>query len=226
MPVKVAIVDSGLGAGLDAAVSDRVAIRLADDGRVQCLPADANDALGHGSAVATLVLAGAPHCALLSVQVFDTARAASVLAIAAAIDWAVGEGARVINLSLGLRDDRRVLRDSCCAAMAQGVLLVASHPARGGVAFPAAYSGTLAVHGDSRCGDGDCSSVLDDVLFGASPRPPAGFAGGGASFATARVSGLAAAFFDANPAASAADFRSFLFATARFHGRERRSAAA
>jgi subtilisin family serine protease len=226
MPVKVAIVDSGLGAALNAAVSDRVAIRLADDGRVQCLPADANDALGHGSAVAALVLAGAPHCALLSAQVFDAARAASVLAIAAAIDWAVGEGARVINLSLGLRDDRRVLRDSCHAAISQGVLLVASHPARGGVAFPAAYSGTLAVHGDSRCGEGDCSSILDDVLFGASPRPPAGFAGGGASYATARVSGLAAAFFDAYPAASAAEFRNRLFTTARFHGRERRSATA
>jgi subtilisin family serine protease len=226
MPVKVAIIDSGIGDGLNAVVSDRVAIRLADDGRVQCLPADGNDALGHGSAVAALVLAGAPHCALLSAQVFDAARAASVLAIAAAIDWAVGEGARVINLSLGLRDDRRVLRDSCHAAISQGVLLVASHPARGGVAFPAAYSGTLSVHGDSRCGEGDCSSILDDVLFGASPRPPAGFSGGGASYATARVSGLAAAFFDAYPAASAVEFRNRLFTTARFHGRERRSAAA
>jgi hypothetical protein len=224
MPVKVAIVDSGIGAELDAAVGARVALRLAEDGQVQCLPGDGSDALGHGTAVASLVLAGAPRCSLLSAQVFYAAKPTAVRVIAAAIEWCVVAGARVINLSLGLREDRRDLRESCLAAIAQGVLLVASHPARGAGAYPAIYPGVLAVHGDCRCGEDDCSNITRDTLYGASPLPPRGFSGGGASYAAARMSGLAGAFFEAYPAATTADFRNHLFTTARFHGRERRHA--
>jgi hypothetical protein len=36
MPVKVAIVDSGVGAAFDAAVISRVALAAGDDGRVRC----------------------------------------------------------------------------------------------------------------------------------------------------------------------------------------------
>lgn len=226
MPVKVAIVDSGIGSRLDAAVGARVALCLAGDGTVRCAASGATDSLGHGSAVASLVLARAPGAVLLSAQVFYAAQPSAARVIAAAVDWCVAGGARVINLSLGLRDDRRALRDSCEAATARGVLLVASHPARGGVAYPAAYPGVLAVNGDIRCGEGEHSCIEQARLLGASPLPPQGFPGGGASYATARIAGRAGAFFDAHPTATAADFRSDLLATARFHGRERRLAAA
>lgn len=224
MSVKVAIIDSGIGFGLDAEVRARVAMCLADDGQVQCSAGDRTDSIGHGTAVASLILARASRCSLLSAQVFYAARPTAARVIAAAIDWCVAEGARVVNLSLGLRDDRRVLRESCLAAISRGVLLVASHPARGAMTYPAVYPGVLAVTGDIRCGDEDCSSITQNFLFGASPLPPDGFLGGGASYAAARVAGLAAAFFDAYPAATAADFRNHLRAVARFHGREHRQA--
>lgn len=224
MSVKVAIIDSGIGPGLDAEVGARVAMCLADDGQVQCSAGDRTDSIGHGTAVASLILARASRCSLLSAQVFYAARPTAARVIAAAIEWCVAEGARVVNLSLGLRDDRRVLRDSCLAAISRDVLLVASHPARGATTYPAAYPGVLAVTGDIRCGDEDCSSIAHDRLFGASPLPPDGFPGGGASYAAARMAGLAAVFFDAYPAATAADFRNHLQAIARFHGREQRQA--
>lgn len=224
MSVKVAIIDSGIGPGLDADVGARVAMCLADDGQVQCAAGDRTDSIGHGTAVASLILARASRCSLLSAQVFYAARPTAARVIAAAIEWCVAEGARVVNLSLGLRDDRRVLRDSCLAAISRDVLLVASHPARGATTYPAAYPGVLAVTGDIRCGEGDCSSIAQNRLFGASPLPPDGFPGGGASYAAARMAGLAAVFFDAYPAATAADFRNHLQAVARFHGRERRQA--
>jgi len=153
MLVKVAIIDSGIGPGLDADLGAQVTMRLAEDGQVRCSAGDRTDSLGHGTAVASLVLARAPRCSLLSAQVFYATRPTTAQVIAAAIEWCIAEGARVVNLSLGLREDRRVLRESCLAAIARGVLLVASHPARGGATYPAAYPGMLAVSGDIRCGE-------------------------------------------------------------------------
>lgn len=226
MSVKVAIIDSGIGPGLDKDVGARVALSLAEDGQVQCSAGDRSDSIGHGTAVASLILAHASRCSLLSAQVFYAARPTAARVIAAAIEWCVAEGARVINLSLGLKDDRLALRESCLAAISRGVLLVASHPARGATTYPAAYPGVLAVTGDIRCGEGDCSSITQNLLFGASPMPPDGFSGGGASYAAARMAGLAAAFFGEYPAATAADFKNHLQAIARFHGREHRQAVA
>ncbi len=222
MRVKVAIVDSGIDATLDALVATRVALHLDEQGRVQCTAGDATDVLGHGTAVASLVLARASHCSLLSAQVFHAARPVAARVIAAAIEWCVAEGARVINLSLGLRDDRTELRDSCLAAISGGVLLVASHPARGAPTYPARYPGVLAVSGDIRCGERDCSSIAAAHLFGACGLPPPGFSGAGASYAAARMAGMAGAFFEACPAASASDFKHEVLASARFHGREQR----
>lgn len=224
MLVKVAIVDTGIGAGLDRDVSARIAMCLSDDGQVQCSAGDGADPVGHGTAVAQLVLAQAGRCSLLSAQVFNTARPTAARVIAAAIDWCVAEGARVINLSLGLREDRSELRESCLSAIARGVLLVASHPARGATTYPAVYPGVLAVTGDIRCGVNECSSISPDRLFGASPLPPAGFSGGGASYAAARMAGQAASYFERNPVATPLDFRTHLQAISRFHGREHKQA--
>lgn len=224
MPVRIGIVDSGLDRELQAAADAQVRIASSADSPFGLAMAPEADTLGHGSAIARLVLARAPAARLLSAQVFAAGRPTSAFAIAAAIDWCVDRGARILNLSLGLLDDRAVLRESCLAAHARGVLLVASRAARGGVTYPAAYPEVLAATGDARCGEDDYSCLTPEDFFGASPRPPDGAPGGGASYAAARISGLAAAFFDKHPAAQAADFFDHLRAIARFHGRERRHA--
>lgn len=224
MPVRIGIVDSGLDLGLQAAADAQVRIASSAGGPCGLAMPPEPDTLGHGSAIARLVLARAPAVRLLSAQVFAAGQPTTAFAIAAAIDWCVDRGARIVNLSLGLLDDRAVLRESCRAASARGVLLVASRAARGAVTYPAAYPAVLAVSGDARCDEDDCSCMAPEDFFGASPRPFGDTPGGGASFAAARVSGLAAAFLDRHPAAEAADFFHHLRAIARFHGRERRQA--
>jgi len=235
MPVNVGIVDSGLTPELAARLAGlpggprapSVAFAVTADGAPQ-LAAPQADPLGHGSQVAELILASAPTARLLCAQVFAARRPVSVEVVAAGLRWCVDHGARVVNLSLGLREDRPVLRAACGEAMDAGVLLVASAPARGGAVYPAAYPGVLAVSGDARCAPGVWSLIDGLGLIGTSPLGPAAPGGtpgaggaGGASFAAARLSGLAAAYFSEFPQATAADFGAALHAGAAFSGRER-----
>lgn len=192
------------------------------------------DRLGHGTDVARLILAAAPEAELLSAQVFADGRPVSAAAVAAAIDWAVAQGADLINLSLGLREDHWALRHACASASAAGVLLVASTPARGSAVYPAAYPGVVAVTGDARCAEGEWSLLempaascagVPRAQLGACPdcRP----ARGGASYAAARISGLAARWRQRQPVAPgdsvlAVRLIEHLAAGAAYRGRERR----
>jgi hypothetical protein len=55
--------------------------------------------------------------------VFDERGVTSALQVAAGIEWLVMRGVRLINLSLGLREDRPALREACAAAQDAGVSL-------------------------------------------------------------------------------------------------------
>lgn len=176
--------------------------------------------LDHGRALAAAIRDAAPEAALLDGRIFGDSLATRVSAVAAAIRWAVGEGAKIINLSLGLRDDREDLRNAVAEAVAAGVLVVAAAPARGGPVYPAGYPGVIRATGDARCGVDDLSWINDAAAdFGASPAPlPAFPRVAGASMAAARVAGALAALAsdNADPVAALRD-------RCRFTGRERRS---
>lgn len=226
MMVRVGIIDSG-PAG-DAPAEERVAARaFLPDGTV--IPARP-DRLGHGSAVAAVLRRACPAAALLHAQVFDDRPVTSALRVAAALRWLADlpEGQRpdLICLSLGLAADRAPLRAACDTVLAQGVLLVAAHPAQGSPCYPAAYPGVLAASGDARCG-WDQVSRLAPLRFGAwCNSPERGAPGmGGASIGCARLAGHLAGLMvsgiaipDADTAAAA------LSARLAFDGPERRLA--
>src|SRR5581483_9541851 len=139
----------------------------------------------------------------------------------------VAAGARVVNLSFGLRADRDVLRGACARAVAAGVLLVAATPARGAPVFPASYPGVVRVSGDTRCGAGEVSDLAGDPAdLGAAPGGEGGTGvAGGASFACARVSGMLAAVLAGEPGLGPAAALARLRARAAWRGRERRGVA-
>ncbi|MDD5247432.1 MAG: S8 family serine peptidase [Rhodocyclaceae bacterium] len=222
MPVKVGIVDSGVDAALGAAVGGAVCV-AADAGAA--VGDGVGDGVGHGTAVARIILALAPQARLFSARAFAAGRHGDAASVVRGIHWCLAQQARVVNLSLGLREDRDELRAACAAAADAGAIVVTACPARGAAVYPAAYAQVLAVSGDARCAAGNWSVLEPRRRYGAAPLAADAATPGGASFAAARVSGLAAAFLAARPQARPDDFRNWLDAQAAFHGRERRQAA-
>jgi len=138
-PIPVAVIDSGV----DASHPD-LAGRILDKETFVGGSAK-TDELGHGTFVAGLIGAGvdngvgiaglAPSAQLLVAKVVTKSRAIPVEAEAKAIRWAVDNGARVINMSLGgIRDpldpDRdtysRLEADAVAYAVSNGVVVVAA----------------------------------------------------------------------------------------------------
>nr|WP_235376438.1 S8 family serine peptidase [Pseudomonas nitroreducens] len=186
------------------------------------------DRLGHGTVVASTIRRACPGAVITHAQVFDDRPVTSALRVAAALRWfaSMQEASRVdiVCMSLGLREDRRPLREAVELAARAGILLVASHPARGPSCYPAAYPDVLAGTGDARC-SWDQLSHLGDRLFGAwSNSPELGGCGmAGASLGAARLAGHVAEIFDAEGRGSAInDVMARLKQRALFFGPERR----
>jgi len=154
--------------------------------------------------------------------VFDRRGVASPAAAAAGIRWLVAEGARLINLSFGLTQDRAVLAEACAAAVRAGVLLVAATPAMGPRVFPAAYPGMVRATGDGRCRHDEISALDGDRAdFGANPRLAAHDRASGASVAAARVTAALSRLLAAEPGLDNGEMLRRLAAAAAHRGPQR-----
>ncbi len=217
--IRVGIADSGVDGPARASV-----IARADFGREgqQREPQEApRDRAGHGSALAALI-ANTHAVELLDARIFDAELRASAAQTAAAIDWLVAQGARILNLSFGLHEDREVLREACAQALSRGVLLVASTPARGAAVFPAAYPGVIRATGDARCAPGETSWLgTTQADAGGAVRTPCGKVAG-ASAGCARVSAALASLMHRQPCATREELLAVFRREARYQGPERR----
>ncbi|NLF74479.1 MAG: S8 family serine peptidase, partial [Chloroflexi bacterium] len=151
-PMTVAVIDSGICAehpdlvghvasGWDFVESDEVA----------------QDAFGHGCAVAsvlaashnnTLGIAGvAPHVQIMPLRVLDDRGLGAYSHVAAAIIYAADHGTTIVNLSLGGSFPSVLLENAINYAVSRGVTVVAAAGNTGmeGVLYPAAYENAIAV---------------------------------------------------------------------------------
>lgn len=221
--LRIGVVDSGHSVAQRVQVVAGRRFSLLEDGLLESDVRD--DPLGHGSAVIEAIGRRAPSAVFCVAQVFDQRGVTSALQIATAIDWLRAQDVRLINLSLGLRQDRRLLREACAAAAAQGILLCASSPAQGEGVFPANYPQVLRVTGDARCAEQQWSwlnSAQADFaacVHGTYPGQS------GASLGCAALSGHIASFLVENPEASNEQVVEWLRENARYRGPERRSGA-
>ncbi|RXT08159.1 S8 family peptidase [Ammoniphilus sp. CFH 90114] len=93
------------------------------------------DRNGHGTHVAGIVAAlnnqigvvgVSPKAALYALKAFDADGTASLTDIAQAIDWAIDNNIRILNLSFGSRDTSKILHQAIKAALKKGILMIAS----------------------------------------------------------------------------------------------------
>lgn len=216
--LRVGVIDSGCSPDQAAGLLGARRFWL-DDGVLREGEALA-DQLGHGTAVLARLRREASRVPVLMAQVFQQQGSTSALQVAAALLWLVEQGVSVVNLSLGLHQDRPVLRQACAEAQAAGVLLCASSPAQGMPVYPANYPGVIRITGDARCAAGQWSWLNSaQADFG-------GHMGGqgsaGASMACAALTGRIAAMLRDQPQMDAQQALDRLRRHAAFIGPERR----
>lgn len=187
-PVTVCILDSGCD-GHDGAGESFLGDALTDD-------------VDHGTHICALIREAAPEANVVMLKCFDEQQTANEQAIVDALYAAVDAWhADVINMSWTLPNESEALYAAIRHAYDSGAVLVASAgnlsltTGFGAVVYPAAWDGVIGVAGVDLT---DAGEPKPDIwyLYGAAVDFCArGDLGGekGASFATARVSGLIAA---------------------------------
>jgi type VII secretion-associated serine protease mycosin len=234
--VTVAVVDSGV----DANHPDLVGQVLPGYDLVSPDGGEQPDPVGHGTTVAGLiagrkddkrgVVGLAPDARILPVRVLDDEnRYDDAMIVAKGVRWAVDNGARVINLSLGGSGDSPALAAALDYAFARDVVVVActgnlATSSNTKVWYPAREPGVIAVAGLERSSDNLWSgSITGRATVLAAPatglvgaRPPGGYwRVQGTSFAAPLVAATAALVRSRYPRMPAGEVVNRLLATAR-----------
>jgi subtilisin family serine protease len=230
--IKVAVIDSGI----DATHPDLQGQLDINSNFVDAGPTPAEN---HGTAVAGIIAARAgnggivgiaPQARLMGLracwQLPDQATRCNSFTLGKAINYAILNGAKVINLSLSGPPDR-LLDRLLDMALERGIGVVgAIDPKAAGPAFPASHAGVLAVAPQARGGNGAAAmtataqpTLPTRALLAPGNDIPATAPGGrwsfvnGSSYAAAHVSGMLALLDELQPGASPAQLRRLLLPT-------------
>jgi subtilisin family serine protease len=221
----------------------------AGDGCPAATNGDVRDTVGHGTFVAGVIAANsdgqgivgvARGVTVMPVRVLDCEGSGNSVDLAQGIRYAVDNGARIINISLGGDTDSLIVREAVAHAHDRGVLIAAASGNSGGsgVAYPARYPTVLAVGAASAAdpsrrapvstagpevdvvaiGEGIVSTVPRSVCgasFFACLDAGAYAQGDGTSFAVPQVAGLAALMMSRVPGLSPDAIIGTVRATAR-----------
>lgn len=106
-----------------------------------------DEQFGHGTFVASLVVAVAPEARILPVRALNDDGIGTTSTIAAGIIWAVDNGAHVVNVSVDIPSAPEAVREAIHYAEARDVVVVAAGGNGGDsqVIFPARFSDVVAV---------------------------------------------------------------------------------
>jgi subtilisin family serine protease len=223
--VTVAIVDSGVE-GDHPAIGGRLrrSVRAELHGEdASVVDDEAVDVVGHGTACAGIIHDLAPAAELVSVRVLGPDNRAKGAAFAAGLEWAIEQGAGVINLSLSSRSEALfgIFHELADRAYFAGVLLVCAANNVAVASYPSLFAAVVSVA---------AHDIRDPGVWFYNPRPPVEFgaygldvdvawknggriAATGNSFAAPHMAAYAARIRAAHPDASPFEVKTILAAT-------------
>src|SRR3954452_18650145 len=148
--LTVAVIDSGIERDHPAVggmLRRSVRGELGEDGAQVVDDPEAIDVVGHGTACAGIIHAFAPEAALMSVRVLGPDNRGKGAAFAAGLEWAIGEGASVVNLSLSSKSEAMfpVFHELADAAYFANVLLVSAANNAPGPSYPSLFAAVVSV---------------------------------------------------------------------------------
>ncbi|MFJ5693849.1 S8 family peptidase [Arthrobacter sp. NPDC093125] len=237
--IRVAVLDSGVDLNHED-LSSKVVARANFSGA-----ASADDNYGHGTHVAGIVaavhnsdgVAGVcPGCTVLAGKILNDSGVGSSSGLANGINWAVSNGAKVINMSVGVRASR-TLETAVNNAWSKGVVLVAAAGNGGNQTkiYPAGYPNVIAVaatdNKDAKASFSTYGASWVDVtapgvnVYSTFPNHPFYLAkpnnrslnydvGNGTSMSAPMVAGVAALAWSSNPSATHTSIRAKVESTA------------
>jgi hypothetical protein len=204
--VRVAVIDSGVASGHPHVGQTEPGIRLYEGGGED---EDAEDRIGHGTAVAAAIREKAPDTAILPIRVFDLHLSTTAEVLARAIRLAAGRRCDLINLSLGTANPARrlMLEEAVRDAIDVGCMVVSPGSQDGIEWLPGCLDGVIRVALDWACPRNAIRIREDEgrVAIHASgyPRPIPGVLPHrnihGISFATANTTGMFARWLEGHP---------------------------
>jgi subtilisin family serine protease len=209
--VRVCILDSGVERDhpLVGRVDGAVSISLGENGEPVATEDDEGDLCGHGTACAGVVRSLAPEAEIHSVRVLGAGFKGSGKTLLAGLQWAIGQGYDIVNMSLSTtkRELGDMLHGLADSAYFQRTMLIASAHNMPVESYPWRFSSVVSVGSHEEA---------DPLVFYANPDPPVEFfargvdvdiawIGGGSiratgnSFATPAISGIAALVLSKHP---------------------------
>jgi subtilisin family serine protease len=232
--IKVAVIDTGVSTAHPGLRARIVAVQNFVDGGETSFASDL-----HGTAVAGVIAAQrdervgmlgiAPDAEIIAIKACWYARPGSAKAmcsswtLAKAIDFAIGAGAQVLNLSLSGPSDE-LLRRLVEKAQERGTIVVAAAAEEAGApGFPASARGVIAVVASDARGQAQLPAWTARIYAMVAPGveilttvPGSGYDFvSGSSFAAAHVSGVVALLREESPRLSGLEALSLLRSTAR-----------
>lgn len=224
--VTVAVVDSGVERDHPAVggkLVRSVRVEPGDEDPVVVDDPEAIDVVGHGTACAGIIHSLAPGADIVSVRVLGPDNRGKGTIFAAGLEWAIANGARVINLSLSSKSDALfgTFHEIVDQAYFANVLLVSAANNVPGPSYPSLFSSVISVA---------AHDVADPWTWYYNPLPPVEFGAYGVdvpvawkdgarmvatgnSFAAPHVAGLVTLIRARHPSATPFEVKAMLAAT-------------
>ncbi len=226
--VTVAIIDSGVEPdhpAIGGKLLRSMKVELDAEGEPNVVEdEDRIDVVGHGTACAGIIHSLAPAAEFISVRVLGPDNRGKGVVFAAGLDWAIENGASVVNLSLSSKSDALfgIFHELADDAYFANVLLVSAANNVPGKSYPSLFASVVSVA---------AHDVADPMTYFYNPAPPVEFGAYGLdvdvawkdgkrivatgnSFAAPHIAGFAARIRGRHPRATPFEVKSMLAATA------------